>query len=167
MKTKLLSALFIISILVMSCKKDTKNQLNSTPKIEENIKGDINDEKQCFLFILENSYEKDGKTITNKDHVTINLTIDNKNVEGDYKVTSQNGKIDGGHFVGTLSENIITSVHIYENNNQTLKDQFILKIEPNKISVLGGEKKLIDGVNTFVDQSKGIYILELPRVNCK
>lgn len=163
MKLKILLITLLLISFISSCRTDRKKELQ--PNNETNVSIQKN-QKLCFLYEMDNSYEKEGKTIIEKDFIEVDLTINNDKVEGEYKITS-NKKIENlGHFIGTIENDIITSIHTYKRNGKLLKDELIFKLEDHQISILGGEKKEINGVNMFVDKSKGEYMLQLPKVNC-
>ncbi len=162
MKTTLFTLVLSFSLLMISCKKETKAITNDTIETLKNNEGN-----HCFLYIMENTYEVEGKKITDKDYISINLKIENSNVNGSYKVTSKEGIVSDGDFSGSIEKNIITGIQTYKSNGKVLKDEMVFKMDSIQISILGGEKKLIDGVNMFVDKSKSDYMMQLPRVECK
>lgn len=160
MKINLFISASIIIFLFTACKKE-KTTSNNTTNIENN-------NKLCFQYIMENSYLKEGEIFNQKDYIIINLTIKDGKSEGEYKISTDNNKtISSGQFIGTIKNNIITSIHTYTKGKDTLKDEFILKLETHQISMLGGEKELINNVSMFIDPAKGEYMMQLPKVDCK
>jgi len=167
MKIKLFTSTIIIALLFISCKKE--KTVNNQPTDLENsneLKNEINNKQNCFLYVMDNSYKKDGELITQKDHISINFSINGEKVEGEYKIISNKETINIGNFVGTITKNIITTINTYKKANKTFKDELIFKIEQHQLSILGGEKELINGVNMFVDKSKCNYMMQLPRIKC-
>ncbi len=164
---KLLNALAIILILTTSCKTDKKNDISIDSKEIKTEHNFTNDEKQCFMLVIDSSYKKDGEVIKDNDYVSVNLTIKDKNVEGEYIISSKSTKNkNGGTFVGTINNNIIDCIHTYKKGDKFLKDELVFKLETNQISILGGEKKLENGINIFVDKNKCDYMMQIPRINC-
>jgi len=161
MKTKyLIITLFFISII--SCKKETKNDIINNSEITNTIKnGDF-----CYQYIIENSYKIKDSIIIENDFINISLTLNNNNVIGNYKLTSKNEVPINGTFKGKLKNNIITSIHTYKRDSIISKDELILKVENNQLSILGGEKELINGINMFINKDNGEYILNLNKINC-
>jgi hypothetical protein len=156
-----------LTVILSSCKKDPKKTSHSdTTEQKQEKPFQLNQGKHCYQYIMENSYKKDGKLVTEKDFINIIFSINNKAIEGDYIITSKKGEINNGHFVGNINNDIITTIHTYKNTNKILKDELIFKVFADKIAILGGEKKLIDGVNMFVDKSKCDYMMELEEINC-
>jgi len=166
MKIKLFTLILII--VAISCKKDTKPKSDQNLDIPKDMtKSATANGEHCFTYIMKNTANVDGEEFIEQSFVTVNLTIINdKTVRGEYKVTSSKGEANDDYFEGTLDENIITAIQTYKRGSETLKDEMVFKIEANKISILGGEKKIKDGVNMFVDKSQCDYMMELPRVEC-
>ena len=121
MKTKLFTSTIIIALLFISCKKE-KN-INNQPDLENSneLKNEINNKENCFLYVMDNSYKKDGELITQKDHISINFSINGEKVEGEYKIISNKDTIDIGNFVGTITKNIITTIHTYKKQTKPSK----------------------------------------------
>ena len=167
MKTKLLALIFTILISFYSCRKESKKTIN-TDNTEQKQESTFHLEqgKHCYQYIMDNSYKKDGELVVEKDAINITFNLNNKAIEGDYIIASKKGEINNGHFIGNIDEDIITTIHTYKNVDKVLKDELIFKVFPNKIAILGGEKKLIDGVNMFTDKTKCDYMMELSKINC-
>ncbi len=168
MKAKffLMSVSFITILTFTSCKTDSKKKDNSSEDTKTELKSNTQDQRMCFMYEMDSSYKKEGKTIIQKDYISVDLALDGKKATGEYKIANNKETISDGHFEGTINDNIITTIHTYTKGGKTLKDELVFKLDPNKISILGGEKKLINGVNMFVDKSKGEYMLDLPKINC-
>jgi len=166
MKIKVLLLTLFIFITFISCKKDNKANTNIETEQKQESIFQIEQGKHCYQYIISNSYKKDGKVINEKDYIDINFNIKDKDVDGTYVVTASDGKISEGHFVGSINNNIITTIHTYKNDKEILKDELVFKVDANKIAILGGEKKLINGVNMFIDKSKCDYMMDLTKINC-
>jgi hypothetical protein len=154
MKNKLV--IIALIILSVSCKKETK-------KVTENH---LKDGKHCFISVVENHVIKDNDTILEKDNLLINIIIDGNKVNGSYDFIPFKSEANKGTFVGFLEENIATTKYTHTLNGKKSTEEVIFKIEANKISILGGEKIEKDGIQVFKDKSKGIYMIDIPRVNC-
>lgn len=165
MKIKLFT--LILLIVTVSCKKDAKTKLDNNSDTVQGIdKSATANGEHCFTYIMKNSVQIDGEEFIEKNFVIVNLTIVDNVVKGAYKVTSNKREANDSYFVGTLNENLITCIQTYKRGEETLKDEMVFKIEANQISILGGEKKLQEGVNMFVDKAKCDYMMQLPRVGC-
>jgi len=168
MKAKFfLMSVSIFAILTFfSCKTDSKKKNNTSEETKTELNSDNPDQRKCFMYEMDSSYEKDGKTIVQKDYISVDLVLEGEKATGEYKISNSKEILSDGHFVGTIKNNIITTIHTYNKGGETLKDELIFKLDSNKISILGGEKKLVNGVNIFIDKSKGEYMLEIPKINC-
>lgn len=159
MKTKLFTLILFVLTITIACKTEKKQGI-------ENTLENLEKKEHCFKYVLQNSYELDGEKIIENDFVIVNITIESDTVRGEYKVVSSKGEVNDSFFVGTIKNGIITGIQTYTQGNETLKEEMIFKIDINKIGILGGEKELKNGVNVFIDKSKGDYMMELPRVDC-
>ena len=161
---KFKTILLVLTLVTISCKKEAKNELTknvatTTYQIEQG--------KHCFSTVIEDDVSSTEEKTTTNDSLNINLSVTNNDVSGVYNFISNNEKNSTGHFVGTVSNNIITSIYTYTKNEKEYKEELIFKVEKNQISLLGGEKIKKNEVNIFADKSKGIYMLQIPRINCK
>jgi len=154
MKYKIIAVVLII--FMASCKKETK-------KVVENH---LKDGNHCYMSIVENIIVKNNDTILEKDKLLINIIIKGNKVSGNYDFIPFKSEANKGTFVGFLEENIATTKYTHTLNGKKSTEEVIFKIEANKISILGGEKIEKDGIHVFKDKSKGVYMIDMPRVNC-
>jgi len=42
----------------------------------------------------------------------------------------------------------------------------VFKITKEKVSILGGEKEEINGIWRFKNKKEGVYMNDIPRINC-
>jgi len=167
MNSKSLILIFTFTTILFSCKKESTKAINSDNiEQKQEIVFQLEQGKHCYQYIMDNSYKKDGELIVEKDFINIHFNLNNKLIEGDYIITSKKGNINNGHFTGNINKDLITTIHTYKNNNDLLKDELVFKVSSDKIAILGGEKKLINGVNMFIDKSKCDYMMELAKINC-
>lgn len=153
---KLKVILFVLISLSISCKKDTKKA-----GLEY-----LKDGQHCFKSFIENTVIKDNDTIIEKDNLLVNIAIDGNKVSGSYDFIPSNSDSNKGVFVGLLEDNIASTKYTYTLNGKEKTEEVVFKIEANKISILGGEKIEKDGIHVFIDKTKGVYMIDLPRVSC-
>jgi len=149
MRITTLFLLFTCSLI--SCKKEKKAIENTVTETKEIT---LNQGKHCFFSKIKNN------------QLILEATIDNDSIFGNYDYYPEKGKPNKGNFKGVLNGNIANTVCKFTQDNKTIKEEFIFKIDKNKVSILGGEKEKINGVWRFVDKSKGVYMNDLPRRNC-
>ncbi len=150
---KYISILLLITFSSISCKKETKKDIETQPeKFSE--KPVIYNGKHCFYSEIENN------------KLLLEAVIDEDKISGNYDYITNNKSNSKGIFSGTITNNIATTVCEFTQNGKKQKEELIFKIEENKASILGGEKKEIDGVWKFIDTNKGIYMNDIPRRNC-
>ncbi len=149
MRITTLFLLFTLSLI--SCKKEKKAIENTDTEIE---KTSVNQGKHCFFSKIENN------------QLILEATIDKDSVYGNYDYYPEKGKPNKGIFKGVLNGNVANTVCKFTQNNKTIREELVFKMDKNKASILGGEKKEINGVWRFIDKSKGIYMNDLPRRNC-
>ena len=167
MKTKILTSFILITMILFSCKKENKKTIvTDTTEQKQESPYILKQGKHCYQYVLDNSYKKEGKLVEEKDYININFNLSNNKVEGDYIINSKEGNINNGHFIGDINKDIITTIHTYKNDKEVLKDELVFKVFSDKIAILGGEKKLVNGVNMFVDKAKCDYMMELSQINC-
>ena len=164
MKLKII--ILTLILVSVSCKKESKKTIEETSKIEVVTPYVAENGRHCFMSEIDNKTVKGKDTIIEKDYLNVDLVINNKNVEGQYSFTPNTGKANDGKFVGTIEDNIITSIYTYKQDDKEAKEEIVFKLEKNQISLLGGEKVEKEGVFYFKDKSKGIYMIKIPRVNC-
>jgi len=157
--------LFFILILVftISCKKDSKTiqKLDAITEVTISENG-----KHCFESLLENKIPKGDGFVLESDVLSVSLLINNSDVTGTYSFIPYKGNPSKGDFKGTIANNIITAIYAFNKNNEAQKEEIVFKIEKNKISLLGGEKVTKDGVSVFKNKKDGVYMIEIPRVDC-
>ena len=158
--------LLFLFIAIISCKKENKKTITNTA-IEEISNYKATEGKHCFISAIENKVLKGKDTILEKDYLRVNLNINGKKVSGQYSFTTSNSVSNEGFFEGSIENNIITSIYTYKQNNKEAKEEIIFKLEENQISVLGGEKEERDGIYYFKDKAQGIYMIQIPKINCE
>lgn len=158
--------LLSLFIAIISCKKESKKTITNSI-VESTSNYIVKNGKHCFISVIENKILKGKDTILEKDYLRINLEVEDKKVGGQYNFTPSNGSVNEGNFIGLIDNNIITSIYTYTQNNKIAKEEIIFKLEENQISVLGGEKEERDGIYYFKDKSQGVYMIQIPKVNCE
>lgn len=164
MKLKII--ILVLLITTVSCKKESKKLTVDSPETEELTVYVANDGRHCFLSEIKNKTIKGKDTIIEKDYLNVNLIIDSNNVTGQYSFTPTSGEANKGDFVGTIKDNVITSIYTYTQKGKESKEEIIFKVERNQISLLGGEKIEREGTFYFKDKTKGIYMIQIPKINC-
>ena len=161
MKFKLL--ILLLTLATISCKKENKNSITSTAN---EITYLVKQGKHCFSATIENNIPNNEKTIIEKDYLNINLNIIDNQVNGQYNFISNEKKVSDGNFTGTITANIVTAIYTFSQNEIIFKEELVFKIEKDQLSLLGGEKIEKNGINIFTDKSKGIYMLQIPKIDC-
>lgn len=151
MKYKLL--LLVFAIALVSCKKEKKVETTEPEVVVESY--EIVQGKHCF------------KQDVEKNILSIELIVEGNKVHGSFDYLPLNDKEDKGVFTGELKGNIASTVCTFTQDDKIKKEEVVFKVEAKKVSILGGEKKEIDGVWKFIDISKGFYMNDIDRINCK
>jgi len=149
MRVTILFLFFTLTFI--SCKKEKNTTTNSTIENKENV---LNQGKHCYFSKIENS------------ELVLDATINKDSIVGNYDYYPEKGKPNKGVFKGILNKNIANTICTFTQNDKTVKEEFVFKITNDKVSILGGEKKEINGVWHFTDKNKGVYMNDLPKRNC-
>lgn len=144
--------LFVFTLLLINCKSEKKVESKESKVIIENYV--ITEGSHCF------------KQEVEKNTLLIKLNVEGDKVHGTFDYLPFEGNEDKGNFIGELKDNIAKTICTFDQKDRTKKEEVIFKIDGQKISILGGEKKEIDGIWKFVDDSKGFYMNEIERISC-
>jgi hypothetical protein len=146
---KKISIFLLLSLTIISCKNDKNKTLKNNQL--ENI---LYEGKHCFFSKIEDN------------NLVLEATIFNDSIKGNYDYYPKNGNINKGNFKGTLNGNVASTICEFSLDGKKIKEELVFKIDKNKVSILGGEKKEVNGVWLFIDKNNGIYMNDIPRRNC-
>jgi hypothetical protein len=114
---------------------------------------------------IENPNAKESTT--QMDRLYFNFEMNGNKITGNYNFSPSSGEMSKGHFNGTVENNIATTIYAYKFKNKDKKEELIFKIDEKQVSILGGEKIEKNGINVFKDKSKGVYMIDIPRIDCQ
>ncbi len=158
-------SIFILSFILINCKKETKPSENKSEITQKTEKYVVAQGKHCFLSTIESPLIKEKDTIYETNRLLLNCIVKGNKVTGNYDYIPYKQNAIKGTFEGVLENNTVTSI-CNSTDNERKKEEFIFKIEKEKVSIFGGEKIKKEGTWYFVDKNKGFYMNELPRINC-
>lgn len=147
---KIIFILFL-TLSLTSCKKEKKVTTEDTSNKKEYS---LNEGKHCFYSKIEDN------------NLILNATIKNDSIFGNYDYIPKKGKANKGLFKGILNDNIANTICEFTQNNKKVKEELVFKITKEKVSILGGEKEEINGIWRFKNKKEGVYMNDIPRINC-
>ncbi len=158
-------SIFILSFVLINCKKETKPSENKSEITQKTKKYVVTQGKHCFLSTIDSPLIKGKDTIHETNRLLLNFVVTDNKVTGNYDYIPYKQEAVKGTFEGTLENDIVTSIcNTIGSDNK--KEEFIFKIQKEKVLIFGGEKIKKEGIWYFVDKNKGFYMNELPRINC-